>query len=176
MLGLPCCSAMSRGRGTRISTHRQPSRTAGAAAAAKFNAAPFEHKRPALRPLLEHVPRERVVIAAFQACPRCGWDRLCKLGDDITKTLKVLPRQWKIVQAWFQNCTAALSLALREKFSCRGCEKITQPPASFQSRPANALARAPCLYCCSKSSVRMRASASTNVMPVKGAHEPFHPG
>ena len=51
-----------------------------ALAAAKTNVAPFERKRPARKPLPEHLPRERVVIAAPEACPCCGSDRLCKLA------------------------------------------------------------------------------------------------
>jgi len=90
-----------------------------ALAAAKTNVAPFERKRPARKPLPEHLPRERVVIAAPEACPCCGSGRLCKLGEDITETLEVVPRQWKVIQT------------VREKFSCRDCEKITQPPAPF---------------------------------------------
>lgn len=94
-----------------------------ALAAAKTNVAPFERKRPARKALPEHLPRERVVIAAPEACPCCGSDRLYKLGEDITETLEVVPRQWKVVQT------------VREKFSCRDCEKITQPPAPFHVTP-----------------------------------------
>src|SRR3546814_10553913 len=64
-----------------------------ALAAAKTNVAPFERKRPARKPLPEHLPRERVVIAAPEVCPCCGSDRLCKLGEDITETLEVVPRR-----------------------------------------------------------------------------------
>ena len=39
----------------------------------------------------------------------------------MTETLEVVPRQWKIVQT------------VREKFTCRSCEKITQPPAPFHT-------------------------------------------
>ena len=45
--------------------------------------------------------------------------RLSKLGEDVTETLEVVPRQWKVVQT------------VRERFSCRSCETITQPPAPF---------------------------------------------
>ena len=69
-------------------------------------------------PLPAHLPRERVVIAAPSACPCCG-GKLAKLGEDITETLEVIPRQWKVVQT------------VREKFTCRSCEAITQPPAPF---------------------------------------------
>jgi len=69
-------------------------------------------------PLPAHLPRERVVVQAPSTCPCCG-GRLSKLGEDITETLEVIPRQWKVVQM------------VRERFSCRGCETITQPPAPF---------------------------------------------
>jgi transposase len=65
------------------------------------------------------LPRERVVVAAPQSCPCCGSSKLSKLGEDITETLEVIPRQWKVIQT------------VREKFSCRHCEAITQPPAPF---------------------------------------------
>ena len=84
---------------------------------------PFERKRPSRQPFPEHLPRERVVIAAPQACPCCGSTRLSKLGEDVTETLEVIPRRWKVIQT------------VREKFSCRDCETITQPPAPFHVTP-----------------------------------------
>ncbi|WP_246703874.1 IS66 family transposase [Rhizobium sp. SEMIA 4085] len=83
----------------------------------------FERKRPSRKPFPEHLPRERVVIAAPQSCPCCGSAKLSKLGEDITETLEVIPRQWKVIQT------------VREKFSCRECEKIAQPPAPFHVTP-----------------------------------------
>jgi transposase len=82
-----------------------------------------ERKRPSRKPFPDHLPRERVVIAAPANCPCCGSTKLSKLGEDITETLEVIPRQWKVVQT------------VREKFSCRDCEKITQPPAPFHATP-----------------------------------------
>ena len=79
----------------------------------------LQRKRPARKPFPPHLPRERIVIAAPVECPCCGSTRLSKLGEDITETLEVIPRQWKVIQT------------VREKFSCRDCEKITQPPAPF---------------------------------------------
>src|SRR5215471_3275451 len=58
----------------------------------------FEHKRPARKPFPEHLPRERVVIAAPQSCSCCGSTKLSKLGEDVTETLEVIPRQWKVIQ------------------------------------------------------------------------------
>jgi len=84
----------------------------------------FERRRPARRPLPEHLPRERVVEPAPTSCPCCGGTNLKKLGEDITETLEVIPRQWKVIQH------------VREKFSCRACEKISQPPA-----PSHPIAR-----------------------------------
>jgi len=84
---------------------------------------PHERKRPSRKPFPDHLPRERVVIAAPETCLCCGSDRLSKLGEDITETLEVIPRQWKVIQT------------VREKMSCRACEKITQPPAPFHVVP-----------------------------------------
>ena len=83
----------------------------------------FQRKRPSRKPFPAHLPRERVVIAAPESCPCCGSTKLSKLGEDITETLEVIPRQWKVIQT------------VREKFSCRECEKITQPPAPFHVTP-----------------------------------------
>jgi transposase len=83
----------------------------------------FERKRPARKPFPEHLPRERIVIPAPDCCPCCGSTKLSKLGEDITETLEVIPRQWKVIQT------------VREKFSCRQCETITQPPAPFHVTP-----------------------------------------
>src|SRR6267378_652825 len=52
--------------------------------------------------------RERVIIPAPCACPVCG-GRLAKIGEDITETLEIVPRQWKVIQT------------VREKFTCRSC-------------------------------------------------------
>jgi len=83
----------------------------------------FQRKRPARKPFPAHLPRERVVIAAPESCPCCGSKKLSKLGEDVTETLEVVPRQWKVIQT------------VREKFSCRACETITQPPAPFHVTP-----------------------------------------
>ncbi len=53
-------------------------------------------RRPARAPLPEHLPRERVVIPAPSACPCCG-GKLSKLGEDVTETLEVVPRQWRVI-------------------------------------------------------------------------------
>jgi transposase len=83
----------------------------------------FERRRPARKPFPEHLPRERVVIEAPTSCTCCGSDRIMKMGEDVTETLEVIPRQWKVIQT------------VREKFTCRACEKISQPPAPFHPTP-----------------------------------------
>lgn len=96
---------------------------AEAAAAKATSVTAFERKRPSRKPFPDHLPRERVVIPAPCACPACGGDRLSKLGEDVTETLEVIPRSWKVIQT------------VRERFSCRDCETITQPPAPFHVVP-----------------------------------------
>src|ERR1700726_3576533 len=81
--------------------------------------AAFTRKRPARKPFPEHLPRERVIVPGPTACLCCGSTRLRKLSEDITETLEVIPRQWKVIQH------------VREKFTCRDCEKISQAPAPF---------------------------------------------
>ena len=53
----------------------------------------FDRKRPARKPFPEHLPRERIVIPAPGCCQCCGSTKLSKLGQDITETLEVIPRQ-----------------------------------------------------------------------------------
>jgi transposase len=93
-------------------------------AAEKITVPSFERRKPARRPLPEHLPRERIVYPAPAVCPCCGDSRLRKIGEDVTETLELIPRQWKVIQH------------VRKKFSCRACEAITQPPA-----PSHPIAR-----------------------------------
>src|SRR5712671_5940249 len=79
----------------------------------------FTRTRPERNTFPDHLPRERVVIDPPTACECCGGNRLRKLGEDVTRTLETQPRQWKVIET------------VREKFSCRDCEKITQAPAPF---------------------------------------------
>src|SRR5258708_1134977 len=79
----------------------------------------FTRTRPERNTFPDHLPRERVVIDPPAACECCGGNRLRKLGEDVTRTLESVPRRWKVVET------------VREKFSCRDCEKISQAPAPF---------------------------------------------
>lgn len=90
---------------------------------AKVEVHGFARRKPVRRPLPDHLPRERVVYSAPSACPCCG-GVLRKLGEDVTESLEHVPGYWKVIQH------------VREKFSCRSCEAITQPPA-----PSHPIAR-----------------------------------
>src|SRR6202158_2657000 len=92
---------------------------AESAVAKTTNVVAFTRKRPARQPFPDHLPRERVVEPGPTTCLCCGSARLRKLGEDITETLEVIPRRWKVIQH------------VREKFPCRDCEKISQAPAPF---------------------------------------------
>ena len=83
----------------------------------------FVRRKPARKPFPDHLPRERVLVPGPMACACCGSERLSKIGEDVTETLEVIPRRWKVIQT------------VREKFSCRECEKISQPPAPFHATP-----------------------------------------
>ena len=49
--------------------------------------------------------------------------RRCKIGEDVPERLVVIPRRRIVIQA------------VREKFSCRDCKKVSQPPAPFHALP-----------------------------------------
>jgi transposase len=84
----------------------------------------FVRKRPEARTTFpDHLPRERIVLDPPAACECCGGSRLRKLGEDVTRTLESIPRQWKVIET------------VREKFTCRDCEKISQAPAPFHAIP-----------------------------------------
>ena len=98
-------------------------RAAEQAAAKTTTVRGFTRKRAERQTFPEHLPRERVVIDPPTACACCGGLRLRKIGEDVTRTLEVIPRQWKVIET------------VREKFSCRDCETISQAPAPFHSIP-----------------------------------------
>jgi transposase len=79
----------------------------------------FARQKAVRRNFPADLPRRRIVHAAPVACPCCGGTKLSKIGEDVTETLDVVPRQWFVTEH------------VREKFSCRSCETITQPPAPF---------------------------------------------
>lgn len=78
-------------------------------------------RRKTRRNFPDHLPRRRIVHPAPSCCPCCGGTKLSKIGEDVTETLDVVPRQLFVTEH------------VREKFSCRSCEKIAQPPAPFHA-------------------------------------------
>ncbi|WP_188826607.1 IS66 family transposase, partial [Brucella endophytica] len=96
---------------------------AQAAAARASNVRPFTRKRPVRKPWPADIERERVVVDPPNSCGCCGGARLSKLGEDVTETLEETPRRFRVIET------------VREKFTCRDCEAVTQPPAPFHATP-----------------------------------------
>ena len=141
----------------------------------------FQRKRPSRKPFPDHLPRERVVIAAPESCPCCGSAKLSKLGEDITETLEVIPRQWKVIQT------------VREKFSCRECETISAAAGAVpcdaarlcraepagddpvrEVRPASAAEPAERALCAAKASISACRRWPTRSAPARRSLQPLH--
>ncbi|MBB6303511.1 transposase [Rhizobium leucaenae] len=95
---------------------------AQAAAARTSSVRSFTRKRPVRKPWPEDAERERVVIDPPTVCASCGGLRLSKLGEDVNETLEEI-RRFKVIET------------VREKFTCRDCEAISQTPAPFHATP-----------------------------------------
>jgi len=106
-----------------VTTASEDELAAQAAAAKAQSVRAFTRKRPVRKPWPDDIERERVVIEAATTCACCGGSRLAKIGEDVTKTLEEIPRRFKLIET------------VREKFTCRDCEKISQPPAPFHATP-----------------------------------------
>jgi transposase len=89
--------------------------------AARVQVQGFTRQKATRRNFPADLPRRRIVHPAPTTCPCCGGSKLCKIGEDVTETLDVIPRVWFVTEH------------VRKKFSCRTCEKITQPPAPFHA-------------------------------------------
>jgi transposase len=85
--------------------------------------APRRRPRRGPRKLPENLPVERVVEPPPCVCGKCGGDRLRKLGEVVSRTLECEPRRWKIVEH------------VREKFACRDCDGVSEPPAPSHPIP-----------------------------------------
>ncbi len=84
---------------------------------------PVIRRKPVRGPLPAHLPRERVVVPGPTECPCCK-GRLAKLGEDVTETLEVIPRQWKVIQT------------VRERFTCRAWRASPSRPRRSTRLPA----------------------------------------
>ncbi len=96
---------------------------AQAASARTSSVRSFTRKRPVRKPWPDDIERERIVIEPPTTCTCCGGSRLSKLGEDVTETLEEIPRRFKVIET------------VREKFTCRDCEGISQAPAPFHATP-----------------------------------------
>lgn len=96
---------------------------AQAAASRTSSVRSFIRKRPVRKPWPADAERERVVIDPPTVCACCGGSRLSKLGEDVNETLEEIPRRFKVIET------------VREKFTCRDCEAISQTPAPFHTTP-----------------------------------------
>ncbi len=83
-----------------------------------------ERKKPARRPLPDHLPRERILHPSPTRCPCCDSDKLRKIGEVVTETLEYVPGTWKVEQH------------IIEKLACRKCDTMMQSPA-----PSHPIAR-----------------------------------
>jgi transposase len=91
-------------------------------AATRRRTSPPLSARGQLKPFPDHLPRDRVVVPAPCSCPACGAHAPVEAGRGCNRDAGGNPA-WKVIQT------------VREKFSCRDCEKITQPPAPFHVVP-----------------------------------------
>src|SRR6201996_7480065 len=97
---------------------KQTEKALAPAAAAVFAAAT---RKPARRPLPDHLPREVAVHEPEQkGCPACGGS-LSKLGEDVSELLEYVPARFKVMRH------------VRPKLSCTKCDNIVQ--AEAPSRP-----------------------------------------
>lgn len=81
-------------------------------------------KRPARRPLPDHLPRETVVHQPehSERCACAGCDGVLRLlGQDVAEVLEIVPARFKVIRH------------VRPKYSCSRCQTITQ--ADAPSRP-----------------------------------------
>src|SRR5262245_24360732 len=81
---------------------------------------PAPVKTPEKKPrrhLPEHLPRrEETQAPASCACPRCGSERMRKVGEDVTEILEYVPGRFEVVRH------------LRPSYSCSKCEAMAQAP------------------------------------------------
>ncbi len=82
-----------------------------------------EARKPARRPLPDHLRREDALHPAPCTCPSCG-GALRRIAEDVTETLDYVPGRFKVIRH------------IREKLSCRACDTVVAAPA-----PDHAIAR-----------------------------------
>lgn len=76
-------------------------------------------RRPARKPLPDHLPRETVMHEPQGDCPACG-GALQRIGEDIAEMLEYVPASFKVIRH------------VRPKLACRCCDCIVQQPAPIR--------------------------------------------
>ena len=105
----------------------------------------FARRRPFRKPFPEHLPRERIFVPGPSACACCGSTRLAKLGEDITETLEVVPRQGRCCNTSGRSSPAGRARASHRRQPLpRAAARLRRPePARHgavrEVRPAPAL-------------------------------------
>ena len=75
-----------------------------------------EKTHPVRQAFPEHLPREVIEHDAACICPKCGSERLTKIGTDEREVLEYVPSHFKVI------------VHSRPKMACRNCEAVTQEP------------------------------------------------
>ncbi|ENN84858.1 hypothetical protein RHSP_82813 [Rhizobium freirei PRF 81] len=96
---------------------------AQAAAARTSSVRSFTRKRPVRKPWPEDAERERVVIDPPTICAAAA-GRACR------SWARMSTRHWRRYR-----CRFKVIETVREKFTCRDCEAISQAPAPFHATP-----------------------------------------
>lgn len=73
-------------------------------------------RKPARRPLPNHLPRDVVTHSPDSHCSDCG-GLLKRLGEDVSEVLEYVPARFKVVRH------------IRPKLACGCCQRIVQAPA-----------------------------------------------
>ena len=113
------------------------------AAAETITVPAFERRKPARRPLPAHLPRERIVYPGPSTCPCCGDSRLRKIGEDVTETLELIPRQWKVLSMYARSFPAGPARpsasrwhpGIRSRVGVLALSRRTAAAAGSASRP-----------------------------------------
>jgi transposase len=81
------------------------------------SAATSDADRKPRRQIPEHLPRvTETHEPAACSCPRCGSDRMRRVGEDVTEVLEYVPGRFEVVRH------------VRPAYSCAKCEAMTQAP------------------------------------------------
>lgn len=112
---------------------------------AKTTVTAFDRRRPARKPFPDHLPRERVVVEAPVSCTCCGSARIVRMGEveEGHKTVRgtVLPTTHRDAGGHSPAVEGDPDRPREPKvrasnFTCRDCEKISQPPRAVPPHAA----------------------------------------